>query len=215
MEIVRYLTLAGIVFSIGVYGALTRRSFAGALLSLSISAGAIALALVTFNRLIQPSETNGYFFGLSVLALSVVYGALAAQFVRHGKPRRSLTDTGNSVAENFERINTTHPEGALASESPTDSTTTSKAQMKFARRAGEGFVGIASFTDSFAFQVSVMIVFVVGYLLMRLAIPAAVAFVLGVGALAHILHRRKREENLKKKSAAVVQPIVRTKVSKL
>ncbi len=184
MEIVRYMTLAGLLFAIGFYGALTRRSFAGALLSLSISAAAIVLAFVTFNRLIQPAETNGYFFALFVILLSVVYGVFVAQFVRRVDARKTAPATQK---HNFSE----DAKNEAALHGATSSTT---ARMGFSRRGGDGFTGIVSFSESFAFQVAVLIVFVIGYLLMRLSIPAALAFVFGVGALSHILHRRKKAE---------------------
>ncbi len=199
MEIVRYMALSGVLFSIGVYGALTRRSFAGALMSLSISAGAIALAFVTFNRLIQPTETSGYFFALVVLVLSIAYGVFAAQFVRQDSQRiveaskREETDSEN-LNRNSAKVTT---------------------QIGHTRRRGEGFVGVVSFTDSFAFQVSVMMVFVVGYVLMKLSMVAALAFVVGVGILTHILYRRRREEQLKKQSTANLQTTMQASVSKI
>ena len=45
-ELTRYLTLAGVLFGIGIYGLLTRRSQTGILISLGVTVGAIALVFV-------------------------------------------------------------------------------------------------------------------------------------------------------------------------
>jgi len=223
MEIVRYMTFAGLLFLIGLYGALTRRSFAGVLLSLSVSTAGLVLAFVTFNRLIQPAETHGYLFGLIVLMMSIVYGVFAAQFVRQGRPKRPVSTAGekplafdDSFADN-------------SSDSSNDSSnencnnvpaqnTVGRSRVRFSRRESEGFAGLVTFSNSFAFQVSVIVMFVVGYLLMRLSVVSALAFLGGVGALTHMLHRRKEassEKKRKKNPAANAFSVAPTRTDKV
>ena len=64
-----YLTLAAILFSLGVYGLLSRRNAIGVLLSVELMANAVNLNLITFAR--YGAETIGQVFTLFTMALTV------------------------------------------------------------------------------------------------------------------------------------------------
>ncbi len=211
MEIVRFMTFAGLLFLIGIYGALTRRSFAGVLLALSVSTAGLVLAFVTFNRLIQPAETNGYLFGLIILMMSIVYGVFAAQFVRQGRPKRPVSTTGEKPSA-FNHSFSDNRNNNLTKN------TVDRSRVRFSRRESEGFAGLVTFSNSFAFQVSLIVMFVVGYLLMRLSVVSALAFLGGIGALTHMLHRRKvarpSEKKQEKNPAANAFSVAPTRTDK-
>lgn len=80
-EFVRLLALATALFCLGVYGLLTRRTFAGAFVALAVMLGSVALALISGNYFIRPSDANGYLFVIILLAIGALYASLAAPFL--------------------------------------------------------------------------------------------------------------------------------------
>ena len=80
-EFVRYFALSGALFCIGVFGLLTRRTFAGAFVSLGVALCGVALALIIGNYFINPASVAGYTFAIIISALGALYGALAAPFL--------------------------------------------------------------------------------------------------------------------------------------
>jgi len=64
-----YLTVAAVMFALGVYGVLSRRNAIGVLLSLELMANAVNLNLVAFGHYI--AGTLGQVFALFAIALTV------------------------------------------------------------------------------------------------------------------------------------------------
>lgn len=64
-----YLSLASILFALGVYGVLTRRNAVGVLLSVELMANAVNLNLVAFGR--HGAGALGQVFALFTVALTV------------------------------------------------------------------------------------------------------------------------------------------------
>lgn len=72
-----YLILSAILFSIGLYGALAKRSAIIILMSIEIMLNAINIALVAFSRYILPSLLTGQIFtifSITVAAAEVTVG---------------------------------------------------------------------------------------------------------------------------------------------
>lgn len=66
-----YLVLSVVLFSIGLYGALARRSAVIILMSIEIMLNAVNIALVAFSRYVVPALLTGHVFTI----FSIVVGA--------------------------------------------------------------------------------------------------------------------------------------------
>jgi NADH-quinone oxidoreductase subunit K len=84
-----FLTLAAAMFSIGLYGVLTRKNVLGVLLSLELMANSVNINLVAFSR--QLGDTAGQVFALFAVALTVaeVVVGLAIVIFMH-RSRKSI-----------------------------------------------------------------------------------------------------------------------------
>lgn len=65
-----FLILGAILFVIGIYGALTRRSAVGILMSIELILNAANINLVTFNRFLGSPDGPGQIFALFVIAIA-------------------------------------------------------------------------------------------------------------------------------------------------
>lgn len=79
MDIRIALTLAAILFSIGIFGALTRRNVLGTLISIELMANAVNLNLVAFSRYTASTETQ--VLALFSMALTVAEVAIGLAIV--------------------------------------------------------------------------------------------------------------------------------------
>ncbi len=70
MELMHYLTLSAILFSIGFFGILTRRNAIAILMSLELMFNAVNINLVAFNRFINPGEYVGQIFAIFVVVVA-------------------------------------------------------------------------------------------------------------------------------------------------
>jgi len=78
-DIQAFLLLAAAMFSIGVFGVLTRRNAVGILLSVELMANAVNINLVAFGRLY--GGPTGQIFALFAIALTVAEVALGLALV--------------------------------------------------------------------------------------------------------------------------------------
>ena len=92
MNIQAYLFLASILFSIGVYGLLTRRNAVGVLASIEIMANAVNINLIAFSRF-HGHETGQVFalFSTAITVAEVVVG-LALVIILYRSRRDVLAD---------------------------------------------------------------------------------------------------------------------------
>lgn len=77
MTVSAYLTLALILFSIGLFGALTKRNIILVLISIELMLNAVNVNLVAFSKYgIMPSVTGQVFavFGMAIAAAEVAIG---------------------------------------------------------------------------------------------------------------------------------------------
>lgn len=64
------LVLAALLFSIGLYGALSRRNAVHVLMSLELMANAVNINLVAFSRFVTPATLDGQFFAVFSMVVS-------------------------------------------------------------------------------------------------------------------------------------------------
>jgi NADH-quinone oxidoreductase subunit K len=74
-----YLTLSAIVFSIGLFGVLTRRNAIGILLGIELMLNAVNINLVAFSRF--TGDLGGLVFTLFTIAITVAEVALGLAIV--------------------------------------------------------------------------------------------------------------------------------------
>lgn len=76
-----YLMLAGLLFSIGLFGLLYRRSLIGILISLELMLNSVNINLVAFNRFVTPDEGTGQIFALFVIGLAAAEAAIGLSII--------------------------------------------------------------------------------------------------------------------------------------
>ncbi|MEA1980630.1 MAG: NADH-quinone oxidoreductase subunit NuoK [candidate division Zixibacteria bacterium] len=76
-----YLVLAAILFSIGLYGVLTRRNIIGILMSLELMFNAANINFVTFNRYIISEGLTGQIFALFVIVVAAAEAVVGLALV--------------------------------------------------------------------------------------------------------------------------------------
>jgi NADH-quinone oxidoreductase subunit K len=70
MTIVQFLVLAALLFSLGVYGVLTRRNAVLVLLSVELMLAAVNINLVAFDRFLADQLAGGQVFALFIIAVA-------------------------------------------------------------------------------------------------------------------------------------------------
>jgi NADH-quinone oxidoreductase subunit K len=82
-----WLVLGAILFSIGLYGLLSRRNAVGVLMAVELMLNSAALNFVIFNRYVAPGQVDGQMMALFVIAVAaaeVVVGmAIFVALFRH------------------------------------------------------------------------------------------------------------------------------------
>jgi NADH-quinone oxidoreductase subunit K len=79
MRLEAYLTLAALVFAIGVFGVLTRRNAVGILLGIELMLNAVNINLVAFGRF--HADPTGAIFTLFTIAITVAEVAVGLAIV--------------------------------------------------------------------------------------------------------------------------------------
>jgi NADH-quinone oxidoreductase subunit K len=77
----QYLALAAILFSIGIFGVLTRRNAIGILMSLELMFNAVNINLVAFNKFIEPSDLAGQIFAIFVIVVAAAEAVVGLAIV--------------------------------------------------------------------------------------------------------------------------------------
>lgn len=70
MGLEAYLLLAAALFSMGLYGAVSKKGAVQVLMSLELMAVAVDLNLVAFSRFVTPVDMTGQFFTVFVMIVS-------------------------------------------------------------------------------------------------------------------------------------------------
>ncbi len=76
-----YLILSAILFSVGVFGALTRRNAVAILMSIELMLNAANLSFVAFARYLPQTQLQGQVFAIFVIAIAAAEAAVALAIV--------------------------------------------------------------------------------------------------------------------------------------
>ncbi len=87
-----YLILAGVLFCIGLYGALSRRNAVAILMCIEIMLNAVNITLVAFSRYIVPSAMTGQIFAIFIMTVAAAEAAVALAIFISIYRRRETVD---------------------------------------------------------------------------------------------------------------------------
>lgn len=76
-----FVILSAVLFSIGVFGALTRRNAIGILMSLELIFNAVNINLVAVSRFVTPLEIPGQIFTLFIIAVAAAESVLGLAII--------------------------------------------------------------------------------------------------------------------------------------
>ena len=76
-----YLILSAILFSIGLYGALTKRNAIVILMCIEIMLNAVNIAMVAFSRFIVPAMLTGQVFVIFIIAVAAAEAAVGLAII--------------------------------------------------------------------------------------------------------------------------------------
>ncbi|MBU0483984.1 MAG: NADH-quinone oxidoreductase subunit NuoK [Proteobacteria bacterium] len=76
-----YLVIAALLFGLGIYGILQRRSLIGMLISSELILSAASLNFMAFNRFLAPDPTVGQIFTLFIMGIAAAEAAIALSII--------------------------------------------------------------------------------------------------------------------------------------
>lgn len=76
-----WLTVSAALFSIGMYGALTRRNAIGILMGVELILNAVNINLIAFWRYIAPNDVTGQIFAIIVISVAAAEAAVGLAIV--------------------------------------------------------------------------------------------------------------------------------------
>lgn len=76
-----YLVISTLLFSIGLYGVLTRRNAVAILMGIELMLNAVNINLVAFNRYVAPGAVGGQTFALVIITLAACEAAVGLALV--------------------------------------------------------------------------------------------------------------------------------------
>ncbi len=76
-----YLVLSGILFSIGLYGALSKRNAVAIMMSLEIMLSAVNISMVAFSRYVVPTLLTGQIFAIFVIVVAAAEAAVGLAII--------------------------------------------------------------------------------------------------------------------------------------
>ena len=76
-----YLAVAAVLFSIGLFGVLTRRNLIGILMSLELMFNAVNINLVAFNKFVWPGELVGQLFSIFIIVVAAAEAVVGLAIV--------------------------------------------------------------------------------------------------------------------------------------
>ena len=88
-----YLILATILFSIGLYGALVKRSAILILMSIEIMLAAVSIAMAAFSRYVVPTLLTGQVFVIFIMAVAAAEAAVGLAIIIAIYRNRETIDT--------------------------------------------------------------------------------------------------------------------------
>jgi NAD(P)H-quinone oxidoreductase subunit 4L len=88
-----YLILATVLFSIGLYGALTKRSAIVILMSVELMLNAVNIIMVAFSRYIVPALLTGQVFAIFIIVVAAAEAAVGLAIIMSIYRSRETIDT--------------------------------------------------------------------------------------------------------------------------
>ncbi|MBK7142293.1 MAG: NADH-quinone oxidoreductase subunit NuoK [bacterium] len=76
-----YLSLAALLFVIGLFGVITRRNTIGILMSLELMFNAANINFVAFNKFLAPTALTGQMFGLFIIVVAAAEATVGLAIV--------------------------------------------------------------------------------------------------------------------------------------
>ncbi len=76
-----YLILSGILFSIGLFGALTKRNVIVILISIELMLNSVNIAMVAFSRYITPVALTGQVFAIFIMVVAAAEVAVGLAII--------------------------------------------------------------------------------------------------------------------------------------
>lgn len=76
-----YLTVAAMLFAIGLYGVLTKRNVVGILMCIELMLNAVNINLVAFSRFITPETLTGQVFAIFTITVAAAEVAVGLAMV--------------------------------------------------------------------------------------------------------------------------------------
>jgi NADH:ubiquinone oxidoreductase subunit K len=76
-----YLTLSAVLFSIGIFGVISRRNAIGILMGIELMLNAANINLVAFGRFIHPKVLTGQVFAVFVLTVAAAEAAVGLAII--------------------------------------------------------------------------------------------------------------------------------------
>ena len=87
-----YLILATVLFSIGLYGALAKRSAIVILMSIELMLNAVNIIMVAFSRYVVPSLLTGQVFAIFIIVVAAAEAAVGLAIIMAIYRRRETID---------------------------------------------------------------------------------------------------------------------------
>ena len=78
---VPYLAVAAVLFSVGIFGVLTRRNTIGILMSLELMFNAVNINLVAFNKFVWPDALIGQIFSIFIVVVAAAEAVVGLAIV--------------------------------------------------------------------------------------------------------------------------------------
>ena len=88
-----FLVLSAVLFTIGLFGALTKRNALVVLMCVEIMLNAVNIALVGFSRFITPTELTGQIFAIFIIVVAAAEAAVGLAIVISIFRNRDTVDT--------------------------------------------------------------------------------------------------------------------------
>ena len=93
-----FFVLSALLFFIGVFGFITRRSLIAMLISTELILNAVDINFAAFNRLVHPDQLEGFFFTLFAIGVAAAETAVAVAIIINVY-RNFHNDSVNSIQE--------------------------------------------------------------------------------------------------------------------
>jgi NADH:ubiquinone oxidoreductase subunit K len=86
-----WIGLASLLFSIGIYGLLTRRNALGVLMAMELMLNAGAMSFVIFGRFVAPGQVDGQIMALFIISVAAAEAVVAiAIFIGVFRQRQTM-----------------------------------------------------------------------------------------------------------------------------